>query len=478
MQGAIDPSRPLPVYVQLKTLLMEQILGGRYAPGARLPTEHELCDTYGISRTPVNRALSELAEEGVVLRHRRRGSFVNPHWSAAEPSTAEVRIVVPDGRWEELIRAVAPDGLTLNIATVDLADLHHFLIHAVAEGRAPDLAVIDSVWTCEFASSGFLAPLDELDPEWIRREYETDFLEPFRSANRYQRHVVAVQAEADVAGLWYRRADLAAVGREPPRTWDELADVLDALRRRDGQARFTFPGGSRGGETTTYCLLALLAANGSTVLEPDRITLHTGQTMECLHFLRRLVTDGLVGADVVSYEWDRPIRQLAHGQASLALGGSYDAVALAASASVPRERLLNEFGFVSVPTGPHGVDTTLSGGMAYAIFRQARQPGHAMRLLRDLVSTEAQIRMSRATWQLASRESAVELASAGSPFLCTTGRMLAGATVRPATTQYARVSAQLQAMLEAVLVGRLDPEAACARAAEMINAITGLPVAG
>lgn len=475
MREAIDPSRPLPVYVQLKTLLMEQILGGRYAPGARLPTEHELCDTYGISRTPVNRALSELAEEGVVLRHRRRGSFVNPHWTSGD-SSAEVRVVVPDGRWEELLRGVSPDGPKLNIATVDLADLHHFLSHAVAEGRAPDLAVIDSVWTCEFARSGFLTPLDELDPDWIRLEYETDFLEPFRSANLYQGRPVAVQAEADVAGLWYRRADLAAIDREPPRTWDELADVLGALARRDGQPPFTFPGGSRGGETTTYCLLALLAANGSTVLGADGITLNTENTVECLDFLRRLLADGLVGADVVSHEWDRPIRQLAHGQASLALGGSYDAVALAAAASMPRDLLLAEFGFLSVPTGPHGVDTTLSGGMAYAIFQQARQPAHAMRLIRDVVSADAQIAMSRATWQLASRESAVERASAGSPFLCTTGRMLAGATVRPATTQYARVSAQLQAMLEAVLVDRLDPRSACARAAEMINAITGLPV--
>ena len=41
---------------------------------------------------------------------------------------------------------------------------------------------------------------------------------------------------------------------------------------------------------------------------------------------------------------------------------------------------------------------------------------------------------------------------------------------------YPRVSAQLQAMLEAVLTGRLSPQAAAQRTAEMIGAITGLPV--
>ena len=72
---AIDPKLPIPVYFQLKTLLLEEILEGRYGPDGRLPTEHQLCERHGISRTPVTRALSELATEGVVIRHRRRGTL-------------------------------------------------------------------------------------------------------------------------------------------------------------------------------------------------------------------------------------------------------------------------------------------------------------------------------------------------------------------------------------------------------------------
>lgn len=41
---------------------------------------------------------------------------------------------------------------------------------------------------------------------------------------------------------------------------------------------------------------------------------------------------------------------------------------------------------------------------------------------------------------------------------------------------YPRVSVQLQTMLEAVLTGRLGPAAAAQRTAEMIGAITGLPL--
>ena len=60
----IDPARPVPIYQQLKTLIVDGILERRYTPDDRLPTEHELCELHGISRTPVNRALSELAAEG------------------------------------------------------------------------------------------------------------------------------------------------------------------------------------------------------------------------------------------------------------------------------------------------------------------------------------------------------------------------------------------------------------------------------
>jgi multiple sugar transport system substrate-binding protein len=144
---AIDPKLPIPVYFQLKTLLVEEILEGRYGPDGRLPTEHELCERHGISRTPVTRALSELATEGVVIRHRRRGTFVNPHWVHGHRGGPELRVIVPEGPWEGLIRRAAPADTRFSVATVELHELHHALTHAVAEGLGPDLAVLDSVRT-------------------------------------------------------------------------------------------------------------------------------------------------------------------------------------------------------------------------------------------------------------------------------------------------------------------------------------------
>ena len=140
--------------------------------------------------------------------------------------------------------------------------------------------------------------------------------------------------------------------------------------------------------------------------------------------------------------------------------------------------LWDHFGFAPIPGGPRGAPATLAGGMVYGIFRQATHPKLAMRLLEAVTSADALARMSRATGQIPPRRSAVAQVAGDSALLASTAELLQHAAVRPATPAYARLSAQLQVMLEAVLTGRLEPPAATARAAELIGAVTGLPLRG
>jgi multiple sugar transport system substrate-binding protein len=474
---AIDPNQPIPLYFQLKTVLLEEILGGVYGRDGQLPTEHELCDRYEISRTPVSRALSELAEEGVILRHRRRGTFVNPHWLHRRPDRPEIRVVVPEeGPWARMIRDGAQGSVEVDVVTVSRPTLHQALTHAVAEGQAPDLAVLDSVWAAEFAAAGFLYALEDLDETWVREEHEVDFLDALVDANRHEGRTFGVSAFADVAGFWYRRRDLEAIGREPPATWAELRAFARALVRDGRPHPIVMPGGSRGGETTAYCLISFLASNGAEVLARDGVTLDSRETAQALRFLRSLIEDGLMPTEVVAYEWDRPIRLLAEGEAAISFGGSYEAATLARALGVSLSKLWDHVGFAPVPGGPKGAPASVAGTMVYGIFRQAAQPALAMRLLEDIVAPEALARIARATGRIPSRRSSVALAAPDLAFLSQTAALLDHAVTRPSTPLYPRVSAQLQAMLEAVLTGRLGPAAAAQHTAELIAAITGMPV--
>jgi ABC-type glycerol-3-phosphate transport system substrate-binding protein len=248
--------------------------------------------------------------------------------------------------------------------------------------------------------------------------------------------------------------------------------VADGSRRQP----IVMPGGSRGRETTAYCLIAWLASNGAQVLGPEGVTLFSAGTVAALSFLRSLLDEGLLPPDVVAYEWNRPIRLLAEGAAAVSFGGSYEGRALTELLGLRLDDLWSHVGFVPVPAGPNGAAASVAGTMSHAVFRQSAQPLEAARLIKRVVAPDSLAPVALATGRIPSRRSAVALAAPRSPFLAQTAEILQHAVIRPSTPLYPRVSDQLGAMLEAVLTGRLDPAGAAHRAAEMIGAITGLPL--
>ena len=73
----LDPTSPLPLYQQLADELSEQIRAGRYRPGARIPSEHELAAHYRLGRPTVRQATEVLVRRRVLERRRGSGTFVN-----------------------------------------------------------------------------------------------------------------------------------------------------------------------------------------------------------------------------------------------------------------------------------------------------------------------------------------------------------------------------------------------------------------
>jgi GntR family transcriptional regulator len=64
----IDLSSSIPIYYQLKNVLLRKIKEKNWKPGELIPSEKDLQIIYGISRTPVRQALLELEREGYIIR--------------------------------------------------------------------------------------------------------------------------------------------------------------------------------------------------------------------------------------------------------------------------------------------------------------------------------------------------------------------------------------------------------------------------
>lgn len=65
-----------PAYEQVKAFIKGHIAGGEWKPGDPVPSEAALMRQFGVSRMTVNRALRELAAEGMVTRVQGSGTRV------------------------------------------------------------------------------------------------------------------------------------------------------------------------------------------------------------------------------------------------------------------------------------------------------------------------------------------------------------------------------------------------------------------
>ncbi|PBB42297.1 histidine utilization repressor [Mesorhizobium sp. WSM3866] len=91
----MEDGETLSLHQRILSDIREKILSGAWAPGHRIPFEHELTAQYVCSRMTVNKALSQLAKAGLIERRRRSGSFVRqPQSQAAVLELHDIRIEV------------------------------------------------------------------------------------------------------------------------------------------------------------------------------------------------------------------------------------------------------------------------------------------------------------------------------------------------------------------------------------------------
>lgn len=474
----IDRGNAVPLHKQIADLLRERIERGELGPGARIPPEEELCRILGVSRTPVRQALAQLVQEGLIERRRKVGTYVRSH-----PGIEEVSAILPEGRWEQPLRAgerlwrgLHPDRpLSLSVFLIGHHELREKVIRLVARAQAPDIALIDTVWLAEFGALDFLWPLGELDPGWK----EMDFFPSVLLGNTIRGRLYGLQPEADLSGLWYRRDWLEAEGISPPGTWEELITCARHFAQTPLRERYRlkhsllFPGGRPAEETTTYVFLSLVHSAGGEVFHDGHVEL--GEPAKAaLRFLRDLVHRHRVApGEVVDLAWDQAPRAFGRGEAVFSLGGSYEKALIQAAAGWDEGTFRTKAGFCPIPAGPGGRPASLAGGMTYVILRQARAPKLALQLLRLSTSPAVMRDFCVATGQNPTRPSAVALLDPEKDgFLQETARLLSLARFRPQIPFYAQASKELQRLVEDVLASRSRVEKAINRAEATLAALT------
>ena len=74
--GVSDPVQTMRLYEVVVTRLQKEVIEGRLKHGDRLPSEHELAQHFGVSRTAIREAIKALVEQGVVAVRPGSGTYV------------------------------------------------------------------------------------------------------------------------------------------------------------------------------------------------------------------------------------------------------------------------------------------------------------------------------------------------------------------------------------------------------------------
>lgn len=116
---------------QLYGQIFDQIASGRLNVGDKLPSEHEICEKFGVSRPVVREALLRLRADGLVTAHQGLGTFVSHQPAPRLKTFSDVQNVGAYLRAQEV--RVALEGDAARLAALRRTDEQ---LHKIGEAHA------------------------------------------------------------------------------------------------------------------------------------------------------------------------------------------------------------------------------------------------------------------------------------------------------------------------------------------------------
>lgn len=83
--SALDSKSPIPLHMQLESILRSNIEGYVWQENELIPSENELSKEYGLSRMTVRSVLTRLVQEGLLYRVPGKGTFVSVRKIISQP---------------------------------------------------------------------------------------------------------------------------------------------------------------------------------------------------------------------------------------------------------------------------------------------------------------------------------------------------------------------------------------------------------
>ncbi len=388
----------------------------------------------------------------------------------------------------------AHKGVTVELQPIQANDDDYSTKLALSQQSAetaPDVFYEDTFRLRSDIAAGYLLNLDEHVASW---DDWSKFDDGAKAAGQGDDgSVYAVPLGTDTRAIWYSKPVLTAAGIAvpwQPKTWDDVLGAARTIQASDPSVvPFNMYAGTGTGEGTVmqsfFELLYGTTTSGSDSAlynEKEQKWIVGSQGFkDSLAFLETLYKEKLAVDPSEALDpnvWKKVFGELfPQGKLGGTVEGSYTPSFWQESGSWPWPAYEKDMGVAAFPTqngqAPNGV--SMSGGWTLAVGSKTKNPDLAFDFLALALNHENALWYAINNSQIAVRTdvAAEPTYLAANPFVEDVTKLVAVTHFRPATADYPKISAAIQAATEAVITGKQSVEEAAAAYDTALKGIVG-----
>lgn len=326
-----------------------------------------------------------------------------------------------------------------------------------AKDSAIDLFLIDIVNPAQYASKGWIEPLDKYvgGPAFLRNDY----LPVYQQSNVVDGKVMALPSQGDSMFMYYRKDLLSKHGVAEPKTWDDLAAAakkVTAAENNPNLQGLSFQGAPIEGAVCTF-LLPYWGQGKQFNDGAGKLTLDKTAAVKGLNMWLKLMDDGVVKKNIAEVTTPVTVNEFKAGNVVFAVnwGFAFDRFKDDADSKVK-----GNVGVMPLPAMAGGKSATCMGGWQWAMNAFGKNKDAAGNLIKFLSSKEASAFVAREgsilpVFQSVYADSEVNKAV---PWFKDALPVVLAAQGRPMVEDYGQVSDIIRTTTSAVLARTKTPE--------------------
>lgn len=384
----------------------------------------------------------------------------------------------------------AHKGVTVDLQPIQANDDDYSTKLALSQQSAetaPDVFYEDTFRLRSDIDAGYLLNLDDHVAGW---EDWSKFNEGAKAAGQGDDgSIYAVPLGTDTRAIWYNKSVLTKAGIDlpwQPKTWDDVLTTARAIQASDPSVvPFNMYAGKGTGEgTVMQSFFELLYGTGDSPLYDEKTqkwVVGSKGFEDSLGFLETLYAEKLAvdPSDALDPNvWKKVFGELfPQGKLGGTVEGSYTPSFWQTGGSYEWPAYTDEMAVAAFPTQkgqePNGV--SMSGGWTLAVGAKTKSPELAFQFLALALNQENALWYAVNNSQIAVRSdvAADPTYLAANPFVADVTKLVDVTHYRPATSDYPKISAEIQAATEAVITGQQTAAEAAAAYDKAVEAIVG-----